>query len=128
MSKPAIRVGRTDAGNGLDVSRGLSRVAEGRAELLDHAVHVVLKIHECARGSKSLPYLLSSHDFSGLVEQHRQDAKKLGQQVYEHTILPQFARSTIHVEDAETKGATAPRFFLFPHCSTLREGTIGSNH
>lgn len=79
-------------------------------------------------GAQSLCRILSIHDFSGLVEQHRQDAKKLGLQEYEHTILPQFARSAIHVEDAETKGATGPRFFLFPHCSTLHEGTIGSNH
>ncbi len=41
--------------------------------------------------------------------------------MYEHAILPQFARNRIHVEGTETKGATGPRFFLFPHCSILHE-------
>ncbi len=103
-------------GDRLDISRILRGIAQRGAKLLDRGVQAVLKIHERVGGPQPLPHLFAGNHFTRFLEQDGQDAKGLARQADTHTMLAQFSRRQIYLEDSEAVHGTQRRWALFRHC------------
>jgi len=64
---------------------------------------------------KPLPHLFASNDFSRLLQQLRQDAKRLTRQPHPHSVFAQFSSGRVYLEDAKAKNARGRCGFRFRH-------------
>jgi hypothetical protein len=89
--------------NGFHKARTLGGVAEGLTDFADRFVETVVEIHEGVRGPEFLLKLFPSHDLTGVLKHHRQELEGLFLKPYSQSVLAQFARAKIQLENPKTE-------------------------
>ena len=80
------------AGDGFDETRILRRISQRLADLADRFVETVIKIHDRLRPKLAMQFL-PGHQLARLVQQHRQQLKRLLLQPDAFAVLGEFAGS-----------------------------------
>src|SRR5215469_2486063 len=97
------------ASNGFHKAGTFGGVAEGLTDFVDCFVEPVVEIHESVCGPKFFLKFLTGYDLAGVLKQHYQDLEGLFLKPDLQAVLAQFARTQIHLEDAESE---SPRKML----------------
>ena len=93
------------AAKGLDEARILRRITQRLADLVDGFVEPVVEVDEGIRRPKRLLEFLSCDHVAHVLEQHRQDLKRLLLELDLQALLAKLARSKIDLESPEADSA-----------------------
>src|SRR5690348_3937898 len=78
----------------------------------------MFKIHEGVGRPQSPSYLLAGNHFPRFLQQDGKDAKRLAWQPDAHSVLPQFPRGKVYLEDAKAEDTPWRERLRFRHSLT----------
>jgi uncharacterized protein (DUF1786 family) len=96
------------AGQGFDVARTRSRVAQSLAQLIDGGVQAVVEIDEGIGGPELLAHLLARNHIAGTLEKQGQHLQRLILKAKLGAVFAQLARGEIKLEEAKAHDSARP--------------------
>ena len=107
------------AGNRLNESRIIGRIAQGVAQLVHRRVEAVVVIDERVRGPKQQPQFVPRHHVAGMGEKVQENLERLPLQARAQlAVLAQFARAAVQLVQAEAENGFWIGWFRHRHLLT----------